>query len=397
MKTPVSTVRATIVPCFALLGLLSGLIGCSSSEPRPDVAEPDSQGPVMVAEAKVTPPPEKREIRVKQNHPVQYTVKKGDTLWDISSLFLKDPWYWPEIWQRNPQVENPHLIYPGDILTLIYVNGQPQIVVNQKVTGAATNKASSEPGLPMRKLSPSVYRNDITASIPSIPSDAIRQFTTRPRVVTKEELDSAPYILGSDDEHLVLGQGNRVFIRGELDKERVRFTVFRPGKKLIDPITDELYGYEAVYAGEVHIKKYGDPAVGELTFTEREVLIGDRLLPTDKSSYNSLYFPKVPDHKLSGQVISLFDALFGIAKFQIAVINLGTKDGLEVGNLLATFTRGDTIRDDYDPVNTGDKIKLPDERSGLMMIFRTFDKVSYGLMMESTNVVHELDIVATPR
>ncbi len=395
MKIPVSTVRATIVPFFALLGLLSGLIGCSSPEPRPDVAEPVNSGPVIVTEAEATPPPEKRKIRVKQNHPVQYTVKKGDTLWDIASLFLKDPWYWPEIWQRNPQVENPHLIFPGDILTLIYVDGQPQIVVNPKIT--STTKAATETGLPIRKLSPSIYRNDIAASIPSIPSDAIRQFTTRPRVVTKEELESAPYILGSDDEHLVLGQGNRVFIRGELDKERVRFTVFRPGKKLIDPDSDELLGYEAIYAGEVHIKKYGDPAIGELTFTEREVLIGDRLLPTDKSSYNSLYFPKVPDRKLNGQVISLFDALFGIAKFQIAVINLGTKDGLEAGNLLATYTKGDTVRDHYDPVNSGDEVKLPDERSGLMMIFRTFDKVSYGLMMESTNVIHVRDVVATPQ
>lgn len=393
MKTPVSTVRATIVTAFTIAGLIASLLGCASSEIHEDAPPPMS--PPAAPEASVSAPLVAQEIRIKPSHPVQYTVKKGDTLWDIASLFLQDPWYWPEIWQRNPQVENPHLIFPGDILTLVYINGQPQILVNQKP--GSTLPSTTEPGLRVKKLSPTMYRNDIAASIPSIPSDAIRQFLTRPRVVTKEELESAPYILGSDDEHLILGQGNKVYIRGELDKERVRFTVFRPSKKLIDPRNDELLGYEAIYAGEVHIKKYGDPATGVLTFTEREVLIGDRLLPMDKSSLINQYFPKVPELKLHGQVISLFDALFGIAKFQIAVVNLGARDGLEVGHLLASHTQGKTVRDNYDLSNRGDDIKLPNERSGLLMIFRTFDSVSYGLVMESTNVIHKNDVVATPQ
>ncbi len=394
MKTPVTAVRAAIVTSFMFIGLCAGLSGCSSSETRPDAA-PLSQEPVTLAEPASSPPAgETRAIRVKQNHPKQYTVKKGDTLWDISSMFLQDPWYWPEIWQKNPQVKNPHLIYPGDVLTLVYIDGVPQILVNQ---ASASFQSGSTVRLPVKKLSPSIRRDEITSSIPTIPSDAIRQFTTRPRIVTKQELEAAPYILGSDDEHLILGQGNRVYIRGELDKERVRFTVFRPGTELIDPVTDETLGYEAIYAGEVHIKKYDDPAIGVLTFTEREVLIGDRLLPMDKSSLATLYFPKLPDRNMSGQVISLFDALFGIAKYQIAVINLGIRDGIEVGHLLASYTRGKTIADNFDLHDKGDDVKLPDERSGLLMIFRAFDNVSYGLVMESTNVIHKYDVVATPR
>ena len=394
MKTPVTAVRAAIVTSFMFIGLCAGLSGCSSSETRPDVA-PLSQEPVTLAEPASSPPAgETRAIRVKQNHPKQYTVKKGDTLWDISSMFLQDPWYWPEIWQKNPQVKNPHLIYPGDVLTLVYIDGVPQILVNQ---ASASFQSGSTVRLPVKKLSPSIRRDEITSSIPTIPSDAIRQFTTRPRIVTKQELEAAPYILGSDDEHLILGQGNRVYIRGELDKERVRFTVFRPGAELIDPVTDETLGYEAIYAGEVHIKKYDDPAIGVLTYTEREVLIGDRLLPMDKSSLATLYFPKLPDRNMNGQVISLFDALFGIAKYQIAVINLGIRDGIEVGHLLASYTRGKTIADNYDLLDKGDDVKLPDERSGLLMIFRAFDNVSYGLVMESTNVIHKHDVVATPR
>jgi len=246
------------------------------------------------------------------------------------------------------------------------------------------------------KLSPSIRKQGLDASVVTIPGDAIRQFLTKPRVVTKEELDSAPYILASDDDHLILGQDNKVYIRGELDKDRVRFTVFRPGDELVDPETDEVYGYEAIYAGEAHIKKYGDPAIGQLTFTEREVLIGDRLLPLDKSKINNLYYPRTPDQKIQGQIISLFDALFGIGKFQIAVINRGDRDGIEIGHLLETRATGTTIRDHYSIRDKNSDVTLPDERSGLMMIFRTFDKVSYGLILESTRVISNHDVVASP-
>jgi len=343
-------------------------------------------------------------VRVKESHPRQYTVKKGDTLWDISSQFLRDPWFWPEIWHKNKQVQNPHLIYPGDVLTLIYVEGQPQIIVNggqQQQTTHTTRTTEivardDQPQLRTVKLSPSVRKQGLDASVVTIPGDAIRQFLSKPRVVTKEELEEAPYILASVDNHLILGQDNRVYVRGELDKDRVRYTVFRPGKELVDPETDEVYGYEAVYAGEAHIREYGDPAVARLTSTEREVLIGDRLLPMDKSKVSSLYYPRTPDRKIKGQVISLFDALFGIAKFQIAVVNRGTRDGLEVGHLLATLSAGETVRDTYSIRERNDDVKLPDERSGLMMVFLTFDKVSYGLMLESTRVVNNYDTVVTP-
>ncbi|MCW8830625.1 MAG: LysM peptidoglycan-binding domain-containing protein, partial [Gammaproteobacteria bacterium] len=177
-------------------------------------------------------------IHIKKSHPRRYTVKKGDTLWDISSQFLRDPWFWPEIWHKNRQVENPHLIYPGDILTLIYVNGQPQIVVDETAKQKTTHTTSTieNNGQPLRtvKLSPSIHKHGLDTSVVTIPGDAIRQFLTKPRVVTKAELEKAPYILASDDNHLIMGQDNTIYIRGELDKERVRFTVFRPGEALIN-------------------------------------------------------------------------------------------------------------------------------------------------------------------
>lgn len=389
MKPSVALVRTSIVTL-----LVASVLSACSFSPKQS-APVQQQEPVTIAQSTTqsqVPVKKQSVIRIKESHPRKYIVKKGDTLWDISSMFLKDPWYWPEIWHKNQQVKNPHLIYPGDILTLIYVNGQPQILLDKPMH----QMGSAVEPLPIVKLGPSIRRLGLEASIASIPGDAIRQFITKPRVVTKEELEAAPYVLASDDERLILGEGSRVYIRGEIDKERVRYTVFHPGEKLIDPETGETLGYEAIYAGEVHISEYGDPAIGTLTFTEREVLIGDRLLPLDKSKINNMYFPRVPDRDVKGQIISLFDALFGIAKFQIAVINRGNRDGLEVGHLLETRREGRTINDQYSRRNTG-KVDLPDERSGLMMIFNTFEHVSYGLILESTRVIHKHDVVVTPR
>lgn len=380
-----------IVTFFMLPGLLAllTLVGCSSPAPRPPVE------PEIIAEPEVAPAPEK-EIRLKASYPRQYTVKKGDTLWGISNLFLQDPWYWPEIWQKNAQISNPHLIFPGDKLTLVYVDGQPQILLNESQHKVVQTSSGGDGGLPVKKLSPNIRTTALQASIPSIPGDAIRQFLSKPRVVTKEELDNAPRIIGSDEEHLILGEGSRVYVRGEIDKERVRFSVFRPGDALLDPDSGEILGYEAKYTGDVHITTYDDPASGDLTFTEREVLIGDRLLPEDKSKLENLFFPHLPEKAVDGQIISLYDALFGVAQYQIVVINKGERDGLEVGHLLATYTQGRIVRDIYDK-SRSEPVKLPNERSGLVMLFKTFDRVSYGLTLESKRVIHNNDKVSSPR
>ncbi len=413
MNIPVTFIKYAIVTFL----VASGVSACSFPSKRtpdpsqvesPSTTEADSlQAVEKQAETSVVNDSEHKQagIQLRDNRPIQYTVKKGDTLWDISSQFLRDPWFWPEIWHKNQQVENPHLIYPGDVLTLIFVDGKPQVFVKsepQKTitttrtsSSTRTETSAGERGMKMVKLSPRIRKQGLDASVVTIPGDAILQFLSKPRVVTKEELDSAPYIVGSADDHVMMAQDNTIYVRGELDKDRVRFAVFRPGEELFDPESKEILGYEAVYAGEAYIKQYGDPATARITAVEREILNGDRLLPLDKSIGETLYYPRTPDHNVEGQIISLFDALFGISKFQIAVINRGNRNGLEVGHLLETLSAGRTITDRFDPKGKTE-VKLPDRRSGLMMVFRVFDKVSYGLILESTLVISNHDAVARP-
>ena len=349
------------------------------------------------------------DIQIVANYPREYTVKKGDTLWDIASMFLQDPWYWPEIWQRNPQVANPHLIYPGDILTLIYVDGVPQMHLarpGQKGSegGIVRTEGTDLSGRKVVKLSPSIHRQTLNEAIPSIPADAVRQFLTRPRVVSADDWALAPYIVGSDDAHLILGASNKIYVRGELDKERLRYSVFREGNRLEDPDTNRLLGFEVIYAGQARINRYGEPSSGELIQTSREVIIGDRLLPSDKSAIDQQYFPHLPEVDVDGKIISLFDAISSIAKYQIAVINRGSIHGLEVGHLLATFQAGGLAKDrflDRTSLERGDNVQLeimlPDERSGIMMLFKVFDEVSYGLVLKSTRSISKLDRVGKPR
>jgi len=400
---------------FAFLLASSALISaCSSTptepannEPAPFEAQTGAIEPTAVPadiHASEDHAVETQNIQLAENHPREYIVKKGDTLWDIASLFLRDPWYWPEIWQRNPQVENPHLIYPGDLLTLTYINGVPQINVARAEDGIVRRESSDSSGRKLVKLSPTIHRQTLNEAIPSIPADAISQFLTRPRVVDENVWANAPYIVGSDDAHLVLAANNKVYIRGELDKERNRYSIFREGNRLIDPDTDKLLGFEVVYAGEVKIEKYSSPSSGLLLKTSREVLIGDRLLPTDKGAIDQQYFPRLPDNYIDGKVISLFDAMSSIAQYQIAVINRGSAHNLQVGHLLATYQAGGIARDrflDRTSRKRGDEEKLeillPDERSGIMMLFKVFENVSYGLVLKSTRSISKYDKAEKPR
>lgn len=320
------------------------------------------------------------DVALNPNHPDQYTVVKGDTLWDISARFLRDPWLWPEVWYVNPQVANPHLIYPGDILNLVYVDGQPRIQVTRGGDG---------------KLSPRIREESLDNAIPTIPLDAIKQFLTRVIVVDEGEMENSPYVVQSADEHVVTGAGDRIYVRGIEDRNVTLFDVYKPGGPYIDPDTGEILGYEALYAGTGPVQSFGDPTTIKLTETAREVRVGDRLRPAYRSDPVVHFQPHAVPSGTEGHIISVVDGVTQIGQFNVVALDLGERDGMEIGHVLRVFQQGDVIKD---PVSSkyGKTVRLPDEEAGVVMIFRTFEKVSFGLIMSATRPIHVNDYVRTP-
>ena len=251
-----------IAPFLAIL-LAFGLVSCTTTTEVNDEATSSDNEEIQVGEPSVEidsgeprledlpVSPEQHEVEFKASAPEQYTVVPGDTLWDISNRFLVQPWYWPEIWYHNPQVQNPHLIYPGDVLTIFYVGGKPYLTVGG--------------GPRVTKLSPRVRSADIDAQTYGIPIPAIQQFIIRPRVVSEETLDTAPYILSSVDERLAFGAGDHVYVRGFDENPQEQYTVFRKGEALYDPESEELLGFEAIVVGDGEIIRVDDPATLNLT------------------------------------------------------------------------------------------------------------------------------------
>ena len=325
---------------------------------------------------------------LKPGHPDVYTVVKGDTLWDISGRFLSKPWLWPEIWQINPQIDNPHLIYPGDQIALIYVNGQPRLQLSRGDAGRTVRLTPDNSD----KLSPQVRSTPLETAIPAISLDAIRSFLVQNRVVTPDVLDAAPYVVEGEAERLVVGAGDRVYVRGSLEDSRA-YNLVRKGPLYVDPDTNEILGREATYIGlGTAVAQSDEIATMRLTSTREEVLIGDRVLPTEERRVDATFFPSAPDETIEGQIISVFDGVSQVGQFDVVVINRGDREGLEVGNVLAIYRRGSLARDRI----ANELIRLPSERAGLLMVFRTFEKLSYGLVLMAERPLKVEDEVKNP-
>lgn len=324
---------------------------------------------------------------LKSDHPDIYTVVKGDTLWDISGKFLERPWLWPEVWRINPQINNPHLIYPGDRISLVYVEGQPQLVLER---GDAGRTVRMTPGTD--KLSPEVRFEPLESAIPTIRLDAIQAFLVQNRIVSADTLEAAPYVVQGDSERLVLGAGDRLYVRGVLP-ESESFNVVRRGPLYVDPETQEVLGREATYIGLGQaVAQDADISTMFMSDTREEVQIGDRVLPTEERRVDSTFFPSAPKGKVDGQIISVFGGVTQVGQYDVVVINRGEREGMETGNVLAIYKKGAVTRDRI----ANETIRLPSERAGLVMVFRTFDKLSYGLVMKTERPLSILDEVRNP-
>ena len=325
---------------------------------------------------------------LKPGHPDVYTVVKGDTLWDISGTFLSKPWLWPEIWQINPQIENPHLIYPGDQIALVYVDGQPRLQLTRGDAGRTVRLTPSD----TVSLKPQIRSTPLESAIPAISLDAIQGFLVQNRVVEPAVLDAAPYVVQGDAERLVLGAGDQVYVRGVLEDSE-SFNLVRRGPLYVDPETQEILGREATYIGLGQaIAQEGDIATMAVRSTREEVQVGDRVLPTEERRVDSNFFPSAPSAEISGEIISVFSGVTQVGQYDVVVLNRGDRENLEVGNVLAIYKKGALARDRI----AKETIRLPSERAGILMIFRTFDKLSYGLVLSTERPLAVGDEVRNP-
>ena len=361
-----------------------------------------------------------QEIALKKNHPDRHVVVKGDTLWGISSKFLKDPWLWPKVWKFNrSQIKNPHLIYPGDVVLLDLSSGKPELkLLRETIT--------LQPGAVEEPLQKS--------AIPTIPLNVIAPFLSKPLVIEKDQLAGSPRIVAGQDNRVVLSQGTKVYLNKIEEDDGLNWFVYRPGDNLVDPDTKEVLGVEAVYLGDAKVSRYGEPATAVITKSKEEIFVKDRLVQAGDEAITN-FVPHAPEIDIRGRIIKIYGGLAEAGPESIVAISRGAQDGVEIGHVLAISRYGRVIKDpepsktnnssepklkelnfevsrdaDGKPIVNFEKksekndglalepgmIKLPDERVGLLMIFRVFDRVSYGLIMQASDPINTKDAVQTP-
>ena len=403
---------SVLLPAFIMVGCSSTQEAVQQPAPSP-IVYPEVSEPEPAPEsdlAAIADQPGESSV-VAPNFPERYVVVKGDTLWDISKRFLNDPWLWPSVWHINPGIRNPHLIYPGDVIVMYIIDGKPYITLDGQagvqpegvaLSGSTQQKpvrmpAEVKPGLKVVKLSPSSRVSGIHKAISTIPVSAIRAFMDRPRVVTEDELEEAPYIVSSYEEHLISGTGNKVYARN-LTNPIAGYNIVRPGKEYVDPETGDVLGFEAIYLADARFIKSGkdedEPATLLVTKALREVLNNDVLIPHEQREQMFQFTPRSPDSQVKGQIMSVFNGVSQIGQHMVVVLNRGEKDGLAPGHVLAVMQKGAEVNDSRKWFFSS--VDLPDERAGIMMVFKTYQNLSYALIMEANRAMHINDRFENP-
>jgi hypothetical protein len=344
--------------------------GSATSTAQSSNSDPTAYEPVL---ERINEP-----VPLAEGHPNEYVVQVGDTLWDIAGTFLKDPWYWPEIWYVNPDIENPHLIYPGDVLGLVTIDGQPRITNIRAAT---------------YRMSPQARVTPLNEAVASIPYEDVAAFLSSGVVLEKDQADDMPYLLETRGDHLVASAGNEIYVRGLSDTTPgTRYRLVTLGDPLRDPDDNHLVGYQGIPVGDGRLRRGGDPATVALTDTFMEAKPGDLLLPEDDDIPLN-FFPRAPSTAIEGRIISVIGGVSQIGQYMVVVVNRGTNDSLSVGDVLSVFQTGKEVHDRFG----GGKITLPEEDAGTIMIFKTFDRISYGLVVHATQAIHIHDTIRNPR
>lgn len=327
-------------------------------------------------------------IKLKPGHPQQYTVVKGDTLWDISGVFLDEPWYWPEIWQVNPQIDNPHLIYPGDVLNLIYVDGRPYITRDKY-------------GKRTVRLGPQIRYEELNKAIPTIPLDIIAPYLTENLILNPNQYSASPYIVSiNDDDHLAGSADSTIYVMG-IGRENTHkdFGIYRRGQVFRSPVNNQVLGYEAIYLGGAIMERPGNPATLYVQSSKAEILKGHRAIAIDNNQIvDANFLPKKGTINRPGNIVGVLTngrqpGVSIVGAMDVVIIDLGSEDGVEKGDVLNIYKKGNTVKD---PLVNNRLIKLPDEKSGNLMIFRTFNRLSYALVMDADRMLRVGDVLHSP-
>ena len=313
-------------------------------------------------------------IALKQGHPQTYVVKKGDTLWDISATFLEDAWRWPSVWKFNPQIENPHLIYPGDVVQLTYVNGEPRLTVVSR----------------NEKLSPKIRASAIAADVEKISLASISKYLSGNRIVELGELEAAPYVVSGKEGRLIMGGSDTVYVRGELGDDNSVYGLYRKGGTYLDPVTGELLGREATQLGTGKVVGIDDGIASVyLERTSADVRIKDRLLPLMEQRIDSTIYPKPPEQAVEGVIAAVVGGVTQVGQYDVVVFNRGTREGIEQGNVMSIYKEGELVADEI----ADNRVRLPAEKGGVILVYQVFEKMSYALVMEANRPLSVGDLV----
>lgn len=319
---------------------------------------------------------------LKSDYPTVYTTQSGDNVWSIASQFLDNPMEWPRLYYAHPGIHNPAKLHPGDTVHLKFLDGKPYIQVLPSNT---------------IKLSPRIRVQPLNNAIPTIPFSILKPFLNNTRVVQQGELEKAPFIVAQAGEHVISGAGDTVYVEGIQQYESSHlsdFAILRKGHAYVDPQTKQVLGYEALDVGTAHLVNVGSPSTMLITSTRLEVMRGDRIMPLFED-YNVNFQPRIPTEPIEGQIIGVMGGVTQIGQYQIVVFNRGSYDHVSVGDLFAVFQQSQTVQA-HDSTDRQGGLKLPGQRAGDMMLFRVFDRVSYGLILQASMPIHLLDTVKTP-
>lgn len=347
------------------------------------------------------------EVAIRENSPTEYTVVEGDTLWDIAGMFLEEPWLWPEVWQINPQIEDPDLIYPGDVIELAYVDGNPVLRLSR---GGAP--AAAPEGVRTVRLSPRVRRDSIdsVSPIPAIPLDVIAAYLSGNTVLSEAQFETAPYIVGGREGHTLLGTGDDVLARGEWASGVAIYDIVRRGRDLEDPESGDALGIEGLLVGTATLARSDDDQASlSITSSEQEVRAGDRLIPRVSIGLNASYMPTPPPFAVDAAIVSIGTGRTIGGTYDTLIINVGANDRIAVGQLLTVEDQPEVFDDQIGKRSSWQRIKhalgvensnevtFPGEAAAQILIYRVFDNASMGLVLDSDRDVRLNDRVVTPR